>query len=75
MDKNIYISGRYNDLMNQFFINTAPKDIYRCKAEVLKTTGNLSTSITVYEKESCILPLFVTSENEQTFNFKCGNSE
>lgn len=75
MDKNIYISGRYNDLMNQFFINTAPKDIYRCKAEVLKTSGNLSTSLTIDEKESCILPLFVTSENEQTFNFKCGNSQ
>lgn len=74
-DNNTYICGRYNDLMNQFFIKIPPKDAYRCKAELLKTTGEINTSLVVDENVPCILPLFVLSENEQTITFEIEGEE
>ncbi len=69
-DNNTYICGRYNDLMNQFFIKIPPKDAYRCKAELLKTTEEINTSLVVDENCPCILPLFILSGKEQTITFE-----
>lgn len=74
-DVNTYICGRYNDLMNQFFINKPPKDAYRCKAELLKTTGELNNSLVINETQPCILPIFITSEKEQTITFEINDKE
>ena len=68
-DNNLYICGRYNDLMNQFFIDLPPKDSYRCKVELLETTGIQANKLIIDENTPCILPVFSSDDNKQELTF------